>query len=232
MKILLDEYNSKIFNLRMGNIVDYDHCIDALSFNSIIDNSSFNHLSIKINTNNKEIANLFLKNGFYLVDTQITYKLKLENQQFEKNVNVQIATQNEAREIAKIAKNSFSLDRFHSDTNLSKEKANNYYKQWALNLLDNISIISLVYKDNNKINGFSFWKIEHSTAKLILVAVSNKERGKGIYGKMISHFLNTYSKNIKEIFMGTQINNYPVHKYWSKLGAEIVESNYVLHKVI
>lgn len=232
MKIVLDKYNSKIFGMKMGNILEFDFEKDVKHLNSHIKKTDFNHLSIKIDTNSKETFNFFIKNNFYLVDTQVTYKLLIKNNQFERSPNVRGALIEDTKKILEIAEQSFIIDRFHSDPNLSFNLSNKYYQQWSENLLNDEDTISYIYQIEDDVVGFSFWKLEGDISRLILVAVSNDYRGRGIYSKMISHFLNEYNDKIDIVLMGTQINNYPVHKYWSKIGATIIESNYVLHKVI
>lgn len=233
MTIIYDDFNSRIFSLRMGNVLinnGNEDTIDSLDKTELYD-----HLSVKIPTNNKVLLNNFLAQGFVLVDTQITYVLdEFSALDVSENSNnaVRSAEGKDKAQILNIARQSFTIDRFHSDSSLDSRSADKYYADWASNLLKDITTISDVYIKNDNVAGFAFWKIENETARLILVAVSEKNRGEGIYRELISSFVLKHRKKIKQAITGTQINNVGVNKFWGRSGAYIYKSEYVLHKKI
>lgn len=228
--IALDKFNSQIFDLKMGNIFPNASLLLEEDLKYVRFQKTFDHLSIKISADNKCLLNQFLKEGFYLVDTQVTYKVDVFPKNRKQSKHVRKATPNDFSSVSKISETSFKIDRFHSDINLDCKKANIYYSTWAQNLLMNESIMTYVYEKNNKIYGFSSWEINNNNASLILVAVSEDYRGKGVYKSMLNHFFYCHSEEIISATTGTQINNFPVHNFWGKIGACLIEAKYVLHK--
>lgn len=228
MKIVFDEFNSSIFGLNMANVV-LDGVASYKEIKALVNNCLYDHLSVKIDTDEKDSFDNFIKNGFYLVDTQVTYEFKNINSQILTFDNVRKLKAEDIEEVLEIARDSFSIDRFHSDFNLDLQKANNYYEKWAYNLSNNNEIISHVFAENGVVCGFSFWSIKENYATLILIAVAKNQRMKGVYSNLINFFIVNLPQGINTIYMGTQINNYGVHKYWGARGAYIKSSKYVLH---
>lgn len=231
-QIVIDEFNSQIFCLKMGNIILNAKQITEEELEQIRSQKIYEHLSVKINTDNKRLLNQFLKEGFYLVDTQITFRLDDFSKNRIPSNFVRKVTANDLRKVMNISKKSFRIDRFHNDENLNFALANEYYMTWTKNLIKNESILTYVYEEDQKIYGFCSWQIQNNIASLILVAVLEGYRGRGVYKAMINHFLYYHCGEIKSATTGTQINNYPVHKFWGKAGAYLFESKYVLHKKI
>lgn len=228
MKLVYDEFNSSIFNLEMANII-LDRIEPTEDVKDFIKNSIYEHLSVKIDTEDKQSLNIFLINGFYLVDTQVTYEYKVLNIPKLQAEHVRDMNIKDLKEVLDIARESFSIDRFHSDFNLDWQKANSYYENWANNLFTNKDNVSHVFEENGTICGFSFWSIKDKNATLILIAVEKNQRMKGVYKNLINYFIENFAHKINVINMGTQINNYGVHKYWGTRGAYIKSSKYVLH---
>lgn len=78
MKILYDKFNSEIFQMQMGNIVDYPQELGTALLQQTVDRAldeGYGHLNVKVPVNYKRGGNVFLKFGFELVDTQLMYCL-------------------------------------------------------------------------------------------------------------------------------------------------------------
>ena len=78
MKIEFDKFNSDIFEMAMGNIVEISDLIkneDVKEILYIAKEKGYQHLNIKIPTDLKKVTNILVQNGFQLVDTQIMYQL-------------------------------------------------------------------------------------------------------------------------------------------------------------
>ena len=79
MKIAYDEFNSEVFGMQMGNIVDYLSPLSKENVRGIVKNAKdvgYRHLNVKVPTEDKITTNSFLNFGFNLVDTQLMYCLK------------------------------------------------------------------------------------------------------------------------------------------------------------
>ena len=76
-KIVIDEFNSTIFSQKMGNIIYKDR--DSLKQCLHTRADKFDHLSVKVCCHDIEICNDLIKNGFYIVDTLVSYKFDYES---------------------------------------------------------------------------------------------------------------------------------------------------------
>ena len=82
MKLVTDKFNSEIFGIKMGNIIDSignseDTIRDLIT---VAKNDGYQHLNVKVPITDKKLTNQFLRLGFNLVDTQVMYKIKVSSQ--------------------------------------------------------------------------------------------------------------------------------------------------------
>lgn len=232
MEIKRDSFNSEIFKKNMGNIL-YES-VSKTDMEKTIDFEGFEHLTIKIPSSDKATTNYFLQNGFRLSDTLVRYVLDLKDYQpkeFLDRCNVRKALKSDVNSLAKLAKSSFKIDRFHSDPTLDDEDCDTYYEQWVKNSCQGFADVVLVAEYQGKPVGFTTGKIYPKDAVLVLSAVDTKARGLGIYTTMIKAGIGWALKSKKStLIVGTQIDNIAVQKAWIKLGFTVYDSQYVLQK--
>lgn len=236
-KIITDEFNSSIFRMKMGNIFYTD--LTTLKEILKIAEKEYDHLSVKVDCKDLQVCNYLLKEGFYIVDTLVSYafdyeKNNLLDYKYSEDVIINKVEQKDVKEICKIAYNSFYNDRFHNDPALDDELCNNYYENWINNSCNGFADIVLVAKDKEgHLLGFGTGKNNNEEESvLVLNAVTSYARGKGVYTAMIYEAMKYFKGKSKTLTLGTQINNYAVQKAWAKLGFKIFDSKYVLHKRI
>ena len=236
-EIMKDVFNSEIFQINMGNINSLD--LKDVDNTLFMAEKEFDHLSIKLDSNQLKECNYLLSKGFYIVDTLVSYIFDYEKNIFpeikeSKEVIIDKVNPEDVEQISKIAYNSFFNDRFHNDINLNNELCNQYYENWIRNSCNGFADLVLVGKDDKgNILGFGtgkYYDEEHSA--LVLNAVTEFARGKGVYTLMIYEAMKFFKGKSRYLTLGTQINNYAVQKAWNKLGFKIYESKYVLHKKI
>lgn len=239
-KVILDEFNSRIYGLKMGNlyITEYNHeKIEKLLLNAYLEN--YNHLSIKVDTKNLALCNHLLQNGFQIVDTLLTYVFNYEefhtiNYQYDKSISIQPLLPEDVNAIKNIAHDSFINDRFHNDAFLDNSLCDYYYEQWVQNSCNGYADTVLVAKnENGNIIGFGTGRYtDTNRAVLDLNAVANHARGKGVGTAVIWEIIKYFEGKVDNLTIGTQINNYAALRTWSKLGLIAYDSKYVLHKMI
>lgn len=235
-RINIDEFNSGIFGMKMGNII-YEN---GISINDILveaNKEKFDHISIKIDTNDLSVCNDFLSHGFYLVDTLLSYKFEYNkteilDYQYSSEVIIEPVNKAEVDKVCQIAYNSFFNDRFHNDPLLDNDMCNLYYETWIRNSCNGFADLVLVGKDEKgNILGFGTCKYHSDKeSSLVLNAVTEQARGKGLYTAMIYEAMKHFKGKSSVLTLGTQINTYAVQKAWTKLGFRIYDSKYVLHK--
>lgn len=238
--VVLDEFNSKIFGMKMGNVIINDESSYTERLIEFITKQTtkegFDHLSIKISTGAKKYIFKLQENGYFLVDTLVSYIFD-----FNKNVIPEMIhrctlrgpKQDDLKDVKIFTREAFVIDRFHSDPYLDKNKADNYYETWIENSYKGYADDIVVAEDAGVPLGYTTLKYpissESKTAHMILSAVSKKSRGKGVYTSTIHEGLVRLSKVADKVIVGTQIDNYAVQKTWNKLGFEIFESKCVFH---
>jgi len=245
-KVDKDIFNSKIFELNMGNVIFKPECNENMYgslLNKIIEVSKknrFEHLSIKISTTNKKLLHICEQKGFLVMDTLVTYVFDVTKKhlpEIKHNCIIRDFQESDRVILLDIAKNSFVIDRYHSDPNLSSEKADIYYETWINNSFDGYADNIVVAVIDDMPVGFTTCNLPkkgdiNKSGTLVLSAVSEKSRGKRVYTSMIYEGVKWLSDKSNEVKVGTQIDNYPVQKTWNNLGFYLQSSNYVLHKKI
>jgi len=234
--ISYDNFNSRIFGMKFGNINDYTKDITAEEIVNIVMKSEFDFFGIKIDSKDYIAIYSFQHAGFYLVDCLVTYefdstKTPAPNGDFDIAFAEQI-TQIDINKLADIAANVFKIDRFHSDPNLSKTSADEYYRNWVINSFNGYSDGAILPMIDNKIVGFMTYKINNvddQTSTLVLNAVDSEYMGQGIYHNMMKKGTLDLLKQSKKIRVGTQVDNIPAQRTWQRLGYKLVEVKYIFH---
>ena len=124
----------------------------------------------------------------------------------------------------------FRIDRFHSDPNLSRENADEYYRSWVINSFNGFADGAILPMIDDKIVGFTTYKINNvdfQTSTMVLSAVDSEYMGQGVYYNMIKKGTLELLKHSKKIRVGTQVDNIPVQRTWQKLGYKLVEIKYI-----
>jgi len=168
--------------------------------------------------------------GFYLVDTNIKFSLS-KKIILKNSSNIRFAKSSDELAVRSLAKNAFKYNRFNKDPNIAKEIASKIKEDWVGNFfLGKRGKWMIVIEQNSKIVGFlQIIDKNHDTAVIDLIAVDEKNRGKGLAKEMISYAYSNCLKNNGTIEVGTQIANISSIKMYLKLGFHINSASYVLH---
>ena len=139
MIISRDVFNSEHFGIEMGNVV-VDKKYNANEFKCVLQNlpdyKIYKHLTLRIPTADKVTANAALEAGFTLCDTLVEWAFlynKSVLKPIEHKVILRDCEQRDLDALKEIAKNSFKIDRFHSDPNLDNKLCDEYYEKWLEN---------------------------------------------------------------------------------------------------
>ena len=243
MKIEKDVFNSGIFGINMGNIIEYSPEDSNKEISETIQKScveGYDHLAVKIAADNNRLVNCFLGEGFYIVDSQVTFVIDVhlmgaELQKHNKNTTVsfhEIANEREKNFITTISKKAFTNDRFHSDFFLPKERANQYYMKWSNNCCEGLSDKVYVLTMNDKLIGYITLSFEEKNAIVGLAAITPEFRGKGMFSELIKHTIGELFDSGKErLFYGTQLSNSPVLSTMRGVDGRVFRCNHVLHYI-
>lgn len=188
-------------------------------------------LFTKVPTHSTEVVYTLEKNGFNLIDTNV--QLILDGTSDSKNYPssetiVRFASQGDRLGVAKIAESSFVYSRFHLDTQISNDIANEIKRTWADNyFLNKRGDKMIVAEHQGEIAGFIQLLEKEDTFIIDLIAVKSTCHKKGIGLKMILFCLQHY--NNQRGLVGTQVSNIPSINLYLKCGFKFSNSSYVFH---
>jgi len=179
--------------------------------------------------------------GFRLMDIQVTYYFDLRKQSIinlEEKCSIRAYNNSDIELLIEIARTAFTLDRFHSDPHLSKEKCDELHALWIKNSCQGrIADHVLVAEVDGEPVGFTTCVLHGNyggilnlrIGGMILSAVAAKARGRGCYTSMINSGLKWFKDKVDIVYLGTQVNNYPVQLAWAKLGFKIAQASASMH---
>ena len=243
LRVERDEFNSKIFRIEMGNLKLENYIFKSVEEFCECEKSAvsglYDHVTLRIPSNDKAMINIALSSGYSLVDILVEFVFKKNAQlpHIQHKCVLRDCDESDLPELKRIAKYSFTHDRFHSDSNLRKELCDLYYEKWIENSFYGFADRVIVAEYNGKPVGFTTGKMGSNNGNdhLVLSAVSEEYRGIGLYTSMIHEGVSWIMKENPEskgIIVGTQLDNVNVMKAWIKLGFTIYDSKIILHKYL
>jgi len=190
----------------------------------------------KVSTQAVEHIQFLTSIGFFLIDTNVTLKKKIDsqhnknNKQGSQNIDIRFANDRDRAGAVSVARNSFIYSRFHLDPWFSDNLANNIKAQWVSSYFDGIRgdqmVVALI---NNEIIGFlQILKPDENHFIIDLIGVDQEHQRKGIAKKMVN-FAIQKNNGINKVLVGTQIGNIPSIKLYQKLGFFLENAKYVFH---
>lgn len=188
-----------------------------------------------ISHDNSEIIPSLSKLGFYYVETRVTPYLLLDRSEVVKSflpgkdVDFFITDKFDYKTnntIKKIAKESFTKDRFHFDPLCCNEMVDLRFVNWVDDMLDDPKALIYAITNKNKIAGF----LITSESRIILTAIDKNSRGEGL-GKTLwlSTLKDMLNKGIKEVETVISTNNIEVLNLCSSLGFKFKNPSFVFH---
>jgi hypothetical protein len=203
------------------------------------------HFTISLNnniSNSGKIFNSLSKCNMFYIHTLLTFssrekKFIIPKDEILGEIKIRTAQAVDAIQVAALAENSFRLSRFYLDPFLDDIKAGRLLKESAMNsILTGFVDIMFVAEVNDKIVGYYSGKKKYfeefnlNIGEVVVAAVDNQYRGKGIFTLLDSYILNWFADNTDFSEMGTYLANYPVHKTWINKGLELIRGTHQFSK--
>lgn len=207
---------------------------------------SINQLNIRIDSSDLSTTHLVEQSGFISVDGILTFAQNalqhpISKKQIE-NITIRHGTPADSIKASELAKNIYSLDRFHSDPSIRKEVADNLHREWIMNsFLGSAADKVFVAERKDNIIGFVTCKLQQDTSlylsnllgTIVLVAVSENAQGLGIAKSMTLASLEWFSdQGAKIVDVGTQLRNLPASRLYIECGFKYVGSSVSFRKLI
>lgn len=237
MTLSRDQFNSLIFEMSMANVIVEKKEYAKEDVKKILlkaQQEQYQFLCVKIDTSEKKTTNLFLKEGFDLVDTQVMYRLPLnKTSEQEDSCAVRLFLDYDIKNIMEIARTSFQLDQFHGNPLLSTEKCDLYYEQWAKNLCEGLADDVFIIEKENQTVGFLSLKYHGREATVGLAAIDPRYHNEGLFTALLSGTIcRLKGTGYEVLYYGTQLANAPILKTMTKFCGVPLYSKYVLHKML
>ncbi|MDF2673279.1 MAG: hypothetical protein K0R09_1544 [Clostridiales bacterium] len=199
------------------------------------------HISIRLEPDSKKLIHACEDRGFRLMDTRIEFIFDYKATKLKEVKNQCILREGRAEDeekLVSISIESFSnyIDRFHSDEKIDNAKADKLYELWVRNSYKGYADSIIVAEIEGEPVGFSTFKEFVSQTdkgekmgEIVLSAVSQSARGKGVYTSMICQGVRMGSGRMDYLLVKTQIDNRAVQKAWASLGFKPYRSEYIFH---
>ncbi len=189
-------------------------------------------IDTKISTNNISEINEIQKNGFELIECELSFK-KSNNffqKEYNSNVIIRLSKKRDESEIREIASKSFIQSRFYKDPNFDKKTASKIKEEWAANFFKGARGDHLIVAEkNNSVIGFLLILIKKNNLIIDLIAVDEKNRGLGIAKSMILFAEKNLMNDLRSVLVGTQLSNLSAINLYNSLGFQLISSNYAFH---
>jgi ribosomal protein S18 acetylase RimI-like enzyme len=147
--------------------------------------------------------------------------------------NVRLVSPTDESAIRRMARESFSYDRFHADSKISSLNADAVKEQWSANYFYGQRGDALfVIEQESRPAGFLLAIDSKEKGFIIdLIAVDRAFQGRGLALSLISYahnyFFNKHSR--AGISVGTQVSNTRSLRLYQKYGFEFSSAHYILH---
>jgi GNAT superfamily N-acetyltransferase len=203
----------------------------------------------KTYTDNLTSIHALESRGFLLMDTLVDcafdYRagafMKLSAPVPKPGISIRPAEQSDRQELVQVASLAFRshFGRYHADERIGQALATRVYEEWMRSCLDGYADTILLAILDDRIVGFSIWKLPSAREIELKVRVGHYSiagihpnfAGKGLF-TLLTHAGMQYLDGRVDIIEGpTHINNYGVQVGYSKLGWRVcVDARHSFHK--
>jgi len=187
-----------------------------------------------------EAVHAMEEDGFRLMDVLVYYHFLFDRKPIplrEGSVSVrQCHMPEDLEQIVEIASASFTgyAGHYHNDPRLPKDRCAEGYADWARNSCLDRSVAQEVFvaEVDGRVVAFATVRLrEPSVAEGSLVAVAPEAQRRGTYRELLIARLQwCRDQGISKMIASTQVNNYAVQKVLQRVGFEMYDSLYTLHR--
>ncbi len=144
--------------------------------------------------------------------------------------SIRPASQDDVVALQEIAGDGFALSRFAADPFFSDQEVTTFYRRWIANLCDAAAGRVFVAEASDEIAGFvSCSLLENGRGRIPLMATSDAHRRQGIGRALIDAALRWFAAaGVREVFVKTQIANYPALALYQGCGFRVALAEVVL----
>jgi dTDP-4-amino-4,6-dideoxy-D-galactose acyltransferase len=219
-------WDSDFFGYPVGQIEMINP--DPESISSVIKNSNEFKLIYLISPERIDFAIPELK----LVDIKTRLGKQLKNNRTYSFQNIHEYDGEEDSQLNELALQSGVFSRFKVDSNFVKSEFEKLYLRWISDSIKKIIADKvIVYKEiGSPYIGFVTLKFKNDFSEIGLIAVDEKNRGKGIAKSLLTFIEDlTVNAGFNKIEVVTQFENLAAMNLYEKAGYEIISKKYIYH---
>jgi ribosomal protein S18 acetylase RimI-like enzyme len=177
-------------------------------------------------------------NGAIITDVLVTLARNvtssIKNEVLDSDIIVEEASVLDEEALLSVANNTFTLDHFHGDSRLPRDKCQELFSKWTSNSLKGLANVVFAAKRAGEVLGFVTCKLEEShdgvrKGAIDLLGVKIDCKGIGIGTLLVSRALEWFSDRVDIVLVGTQAANTPAIRLYSKMGFKKIFSEATLH---
>jgi GNAT superfamily N-acetyltransferase len=177
--------------------------------------------------------------GFRLMDVLVYYQFPLDEKPIPAPIGaacVRPCRDEDHDAIARIALASFKdyQGHYHNDPRLPRDKCDQGYADWARNSCRDEELAQAVFvaEVDGRVVAFSTAQLgEDGVVEGRLVAVRPEAQRRGLYRQLVLARMEWgRDRGMRRFVTSTQISNHATQKVWQRLGFEIFDSVYTLHR--
>lgn len=210
------------------------------AINTLVENSKYEHISIKIPIGNISLVTSIQECGYLYIAGLVTLVYAKDNTSLKKLRNickVQIANRNDVKKMVEISENAFFGTRFTNDPSLSKDKCSMLYREWTKNCFDSgwASRVLVAVNSKDEVVGFITYLIDHELKKKANIT----KVGRGLLaclpdarGAFVSLFQTSlgFEPGADFIEYTTPLENLKMISLYNRLGLRLSKTEHIFRK--
>ena len=194
---------------------------------------------VRVPTEETAVVQTLERAGFVLTDTLLVFRRELFGRPIPRplcSARIRAPRPGDAEHVRRVAEQAFQGYRghYHADPRLPTAACDELYADWAYRgcvdsaVADHVVVAEL----EGEVAGFGLVRrAEADAADGTLYGVAPADRGRGIYPALVSAAMRWARRQGCRVFLeSTQVTNRASQKVWARLGFEISESFYTLHR--
>lgn len=129
-----------------------------------------------------------------------------------------------------IGRRAFTHDRFHADSAIPSESADELKARWVANDLAGRADLALVVDPEGDVSGFILCLLRDGRAVVDLVAVDPSAGGRGLGAALLDAALIVYQERAEVLEAGTQASNVAACRMYERAGMTAVRRERTFHR--
>jgi ribosomal protein S18 acetylase RimI-like enzyme len=227
-------WDSEFFGVKIGSYAGALHGAEEQAFLGEVQREQFDCTYVFVDPNDVDTIAAASKNRFLSADTRVEYGLDLKTYRPDPTRQIEFLNPKNEEDVAAvrgIAGSLSGVSRFHFDARF-RAKAAEMYELWVDRAVSGSEGKVAIIRSpaTGAIAGFVTFTMREMEGELVLVAISEAERGRGLGWKLVDS-VNLYliREGINRIRVKTQLRNTLANRHYQQVGFRVVGASCIYH---